>query len=333
MMFDDHEITDDWNRTGLWKSTVMATPLGRRIISNGLAAFWAFQAWGNDPDRFDPEALATALKQREAGLEEVANQVLNRGHWGYFAPGKPTVAVLDERTRRGFDGPDAAPWRIARDEMYERFREIRGQFTSGELLICVAPGPVFSPFMIDTLQGIATPLSGGDVVDLESWIANAEAFENLLTRIARLQPLNCLFLSGDVHYGYVILAELHGVPAGRSVTPFVQFTSSALKNPSGTKAEIGTAADRTALSKPFRAFRIVQRFLLGRADLRSKVLAADRSPVPTGISGSNLGRVRVSPSMQATLELLSPGTAEPATFTLDLVRDPTKREWRMWSLD
>jgi len=50
MIFDDHEITDDWflNRKwtefGLEKNT-----LNQRIISNGLVAYALFQDWGNTP--------------------------------------------------------------------------------------------------------------------------------------------------------------------------------------------------------------------------------------------------------------------------------------------
>lgn len=52
MMFDDHEITDDWNITQEWYDAVRASSCGFQIVANGLAAFWAFQGWGNDPDLF-----------------------------------------------------------------------------------------------------------------------------------------------------------------------------------------------------------------------------------------------------------------------------------------
>lgn len=52
MMCDDHEITDDWYISWSWVADVMQHPLGRRAISNGLAAFAVCQAWGNSPERF-----------------------------------------------------------------------------------------------------------------------------------------------------------------------------------------------------------------------------------------------------------------------------------------
>ena len=49
MVFDDHEITDDWNITPAWAKHTRASALGRAVIRNGLAACTLFQSWGNDP--------------------------------------------------------------------------------------------------------------------------------------------------------------------------------------------------------------------------------------------------------------------------------------------
>ena len=53
MIFDDHDVTDDWNLTSAWREGVHQNPTGRRFVANALAAFWAFQGWGNDPDLYD----------------------------------------------------------------------------------------------------------------------------------------------------------------------------------------------------------------------------------------------------------------------------------------
>ena len=49
MVFDDHEITDDWNITPGWAKKTRGNSLGRAVVRNGLAAFAVFQYWGNDP--------------------------------------------------------------------------------------------------------------------------------------------------------------------------------------------------------------------------------------------------------------------------------------------
>ena len=53
MICDDHEITDDWNITKDWYENVRISTCGKQIVANGLAAYWAFQAWENVPDSFN----------------------------------------------------------------------------------------------------------------------------------------------------------------------------------------------------------------------------------------------------------------------------------------
>lgn len=54
MIFDDHEITDDWNISKDFVSAVYGKPLGMRIIQNGLLAYALCQHWGNCPEQFRP---------------------------------------------------------------------------------------------------------------------------------------------------------------------------------------------------------------------------------------------------------------------------------------
>ncbi|MCB1887633.1 MAG: hypothetical protein KDH20_08495 [Rhodocyclaceae bacterium] len=57
MIFDDHEISDDWNLTRHWVDRVRGSRAGRQVVRNGLLAYAVFQDWGNrrpalaaDPD-------------------------------------------------------------------------------------------------------------------------------------------------------------------------------------------------------------------------------------------------------------------------------------------
>lgn len=56
MIFDDHEITDDWNLNWRWCKEVYSKPLGRRTVQNGLLAYALFQGWGNTPAQFTEPA-------------------------------------------------------------------------------------------------------------------------------------------------------------------------------------------------------------------------------------------------------------------------------------
>jgi hypothetical protein len=52
MIFDDHDISDDWYLNQAWCLGVLGKPLGRRTVQNGLLAHSLFQAWGNTPEQF-----------------------------------------------------------------------------------------------------------------------------------------------------------------------------------------------------------------------------------------------------------------------------------------
>jgi hypothetical protein len=53
MIFDDHDVTDDWNISKSWCDNVLGTSLGYRLIQNALIAYAIFQHWGNAPDLFE----------------------------------------------------------------------------------------------------------------------------------------------------------------------------------------------------------------------------------------------------------------------------------------
>lgn len=65
MIFDDHDVTDDWNLNPSWRDRVFTSPLGKAIVRNGMMAYALFQDWGNRADRYNREGhffeLETAL--------------------------------------------------------------------------------------------------------------------------------------------------------------------------------------------------------------------------------------------------------------------------------
>lgn len=110
MIFDDHDVTDDWNITGYWYDSVRESPLGRRIVSNALAAYWAFQGWGNDPDNFDKDMIASikAHLNDDSGSENIGKRYdlhtwKHRG-WGFSIPTDPPIIATDSRTQRQYEG-------------------------------------------------------------------------------------------------------------------------------------------------------------------------------------------------------------------------------------
>ena len=61
MIFDDHEVTDDWNISRDWCEVVYNKPLGRRAVQNALLAYAIFQDWGNNPASYEDGEAGAAL--------------------------------------------------------------------------------------------------------------------------------------------------------------------------------------------------------------------------------------------------------------------------------
>ncbi len=53
MIFDDHDVTDDWNLNPSWRDRVFTSPLGKAIVRNGMMAYALFQDWGNRADKYN----------------------------------------------------------------------------------------------------------------------------------------------------------------------------------------------------------------------------------------------------------------------------------------
>ena len=131
-IFDDHEVTDDWNLTQGWALSVHDQPLGRRLLVNALASYAVFQAWGNTPKQFTATSAGARLLEclrdwRGSGdatmLEDLLAiptsaavcaqtppQLLHTAgalRWNYqLRTPSYEVVVLDQRTERAYPGAD-----------------------------------------------------------------------------------------------------------------------------------------------------------------------------------------------------------------------------------
>lgn len=72
MIFDDHDVTDDWNRTRQWVDRVAGSAIGNRVVRNALVAYALFQHWGNSPQAFEPDAAGGDLLAAVDGWDGTA---------------------------------------------------------------------------------------------------------------------------------------------------------------------------------------------------------------------------------------------------------------------
>jgi PhoD-like phosphatase len=258
MIFDDHDITDDWNITKEWYDNVKNSDCGKQIVSNGLAAFWVFQGWGNNPDMYSQDFIDKITDYLQNG--DTVNNVERRDledylwdfhGWSFSVPTNPLAVFLDCRTQREYNSPREAP-ELLSEEALQSILNIaqKANHHKGDPAIIISPTPVFGFELAEKVQGYLAHLSGPYSWDLESWSASEHGFTRFITfLIEKLGPRYCVFLSGDVHYGFTMDAKFTLLPqddsGGEKRMQAIQLTSSALKSTSfGGRLLIGDILDR-----------------------------------------------------------------------------------------
>ena len=92
MIFDDHEVSDDWNLTQEWVEDVTTSELGPRIVRNALVAYALYQHWGNDPAAFADGAPGGALLAAVDGWDGTAGTAAEMVRERVYVP-PPGVAL------------------------------------------------------------------------------------------------------------------------------------------------------------------------------------------------------------------------------------------------
>ena len=261
MIFDDHEITDDWNLDHPWVNSVYDKPGGRRAVTNGVLAYALCQHWGNKP-----QAFTTASTPEQQVLDTVAAAAATSPPTSpatACAPllGLPTgplpdapppqalrdltapnairydltlgpgegwpvrIVLFDERTVREYPRADSQCARISRAALTV---QLPPPASSVPFTIVVAAAPILGTELVeDVIQPLFEVMlpGGARFADFESWSAVRANHQDLLARLAAHDPV--VVLSGDVHYGFT--AKLTRSEGG-ATTRVAQLTASAAKN-------------------------------------------------------------------------------------------------------
>jgi hypothetical protein len=230
MIFDDHDVTDDWNLTAGWEQAAYQDPLAKRIIGNSLFAYWLCQGWGNDPRKFKGDFYQVADNYQQHPNREkhdaFIDYLLKFSNWQYTLDSQPKLVVLDSRTRRwrsehSLDDPSGLmDW--------EALCELQQELIGHDSILLVSPAPIFGVKIIETIQRMATIAGHPLAVDAENWMAHPGAASTLLNIFKHPKtPQHFVILSGDVHYSFVYDIEIrfhHHSPK------IWQITSSGIKN-------------------------------------------------------------------------------------------------------
>ena len=205
MIFDDHDVTDDWNITGEWYENAATNVIGRRVISNALAAYWAFQGWGNHPDESDRDLREQISSFYLGSLdgEKFDETMWSFDRWSYTAPVDPPTIILDTRTQRHYDSSEGGA-RLINDSERERIIALASDagHEPGRSLMLISPVPVFGFEFQEQRQKFLVGKLGPYEIDFEAWHSNMHGLVDFMRLLVdELQPDPCIILSGDVHYG------------------------------------------------------------------------------------------------------------------------------------
>lgn len=230
MMFDDHDVTDDWNLTAKWELAAYEHAFSKRIIGNALIGYTLFQGLGNAPDKFTDEIrplLDAFFAQPQSESQDLLiDELLKFEQWHYTLATSPKLVVLDTRTRRWRSESNLAKPSGLMD--WEALMDLQQELLGQSKVIIVSPAPMFGVKLIEAIQRTATLMGASLLVDAENWMAHPGAANALLSIFMhRKTPEEFVILSGDVHYSfsYDIIIRFR-----RSSPNIYQITCSGIKN-------------------------------------------------------------------------------------------------------
>ena len=240
MIFDDHDIRDDWNTSAAWRTEINEKPWWRDRIRAGLASYWVYQHLGNlSPSELDADEDYRRVRSGRGDcwphLAELADRADSEvdGDKGLrfsyrWDLGRSRFIMVDSRNARILDGGE-------RMMLGEReFRWLEDQLADVAELDHVVLGsslPWLLPPAIgdaQTINEIAANRSGPrgrfaekirQAADLEHWAAFMKSFMRLTDLILAVAsepakgPATVTVLSGDVHHSYAARVELASTSA------------------------------------------------------------------------------------------------------------------------
>jgi PhoD-like phosphatase len=270
MIFDDHDVHDDWNISQAWLEEMRQHEWWNEHIKAALASYWVYQHLGNlSPESHQEDELLKRVKRAEDAEDLLeafafrADRETSGMRWSYCRDlGHTRLVVIDSRAgrvleegRRSMLEPDEWDW------VHEH---ITGGF---DHLLVATSLPWLLGRGMHYLEAWSEAVAGGawggvaagaaenlrQAADMEHWAAFQESF----TRLAELYravgtgergepPASIVTLSGDVHHAY--LFEV-GYPSGTGMKSGVwQAVCSPYRNPLEKKER---QSIRIGMSRPF----------------------------------------------------------------------------------
>jgi hypothetical protein len=232
MIFDDHEIVDDWNSSGTWLADASRQPWWQPRIVAGISSYWLFQHLGNvHPRELAADPVWQGIRQSPADATAVLEAFARRHaepagpdpyQWGYHLDiGRTRLIMIDCRGNRVLSGPKRrmmpqAHWdAVAAQSRADCDHLVLACSLPWLLAPAVHHGEAVMEVLADRLPVMERLRRDHD---LEHWAAVGHSFDELTDLIAGVTvPATVSVLGGDVHHSYVARARLRGRSGGPAV--------------------------------------------------------------------------------------------------------------------
>ncbi|MFE2054969.1 alkaline phosphatase D family protein [Streptomyces sp. NPDC059446] len=256
MIFDDHDVVDDWNTSAAWVRDMRDTPWWHERIVSGLMSYWVYQHLGNlSPDALEADPVYAAVRAAPDGTETLrlhaaaADADPTRTRWSYRRVfGRVRLLMVDTRAARVLDERGRS---MLRDEEARWLRaEVLTDPSAYDHLLIGTSLPWLLPPLIHEAETWNAALCRGErgerwarrgekvrrAGDLEHWAAFPDSFDRLselLREAGRTHdaPATICVLSGDVHHAYIAEPQWSdSTPEGTPAARVLQLTCSPVHN-------------------------------------------------------------------------------------------------------
>ena len=228
MIFDDHDVVDDWNTSAAWLADMRATSWWRERLLSGLMSYWVHQHLGNlSPRELAADPLYAAVRQVPDGTDLLRDFACRADtdpasvRWSYRRDfGRVRLLMVDTRAARVLD-EDARSMLDPGEARWLREQALDARDSYDHLLIGTSL-PWLLPHLVHDAEAWNAALCRGERgerwarfgerlrrrADLEHWAAFPASFDALAALIAEAgsgaeAPATVCVLSGDVHHAYV----------------------------------------------------------------------------------------------------------------------------------
>jgi hypothetical protein len=249
MIFDDHDVHDDWNISEAWVRDMRAKHWWEARISGAFVSYWIYQHLGNlAPPELDEEPLLAALYESdEAGqalrrFARTSDRETTASRFAYHRDfGRSRLVVVDSRAARVLT--EGQRDMVDADEWAWIVEHARGSY---DHLIIASTLPVFMLEAIHDLEAWNEAICSGAwgrvpawlgeklrrALDLEHWPAFQRSFRAMLELLRELAegpdaPGTISLIGGDVHTAYIAEVAL----GGRQESRVFQVVCSPFRNP------------------------------------------------------------------------------------------------------